>query len=133
MHKVRMLFQRQSVVQPYVHEDTCSENSAEHADASVMTIEGMARVLEREKMWCCTSKVLASIGQSKKRRRRPAGDITVIRRRFGTHTRNSPYLRYVASLPALNYQVPLNSASRLAMGPPARATHVNPTRAAAAC
>ena len=42
MHETGMLFLGQSVVQPYVHKNTCS---GEHADASPLTIEGMARVL----------------------------------------------------------------------------------------
>jgi hypothetical protein len=41
MHKVRILLHRQLVVQAVVHEDMCSENSGEPADAPLLTIQGM--------------------------------------------------------------------------------------------
>ena len=73
MHKVRILLHGQLVVQAVVHEDMCSENSGEPADASLLTIQGMTACsrtsMQLKKMLCCTSKVLVSIGQSKKMRR----------------------------------------------------------------
>jgi hypothetical protein len=65
MHKARILLHGQLVVQAVVHEDMCSENSGEPADAALLTIQGMTACsrasMQIKKMWCCASKVLASI------------------------------------------------------------------------